>query len=86
MQFNGALIKEQGVEFAIIVVKPQILKQSIKRDEILNSCAVIFPDIPIILMAQDSRGIPKYFGRKDIVKCLANIDITRIPFKRYTTS
>ncbi|UQY80214.1 hypothetical protein HAV_00404 [Candidatus Hepatincola sp. Av] len=59
MQFNGAVIKEQGVTFAIIVVKPQVLQQPIKREEIRNSCAVIFPDIPIILMAQNSKGIPK---------------------------
>lgn len=42
--------------------------------------------MPIALMAQNARGIPTYYGRKDIVNFLARIDMRRIPWKRYTFS
>ncbi|MED0687932.1 hypothetical protein [Anoxybacillus ayderensis] len=85
MQFDGALVKEQGVTFAIVVVKRHVLNNSIEREEAREAFSLYFPPgIPIILMAQDSRGIPTYHGRKDIVKFLANIHPSQIPWKRYT--
>lgn len=84
MQIEGAVIKEQGVTFAIVVVKPHVIQNTITADEMRRSLTPIFPSIPIILMAQDSRGIPTYQGRKDIVNFLANINPSRIPWKRYT--
>ncbi len=85
MQFDAALIKEQGVNFAIVVVKPHIINDS-SREEARQSFSQYFPGVPIILMAQNSRGIPTYHGRTDIVNYLANIHPGRIPFKRYNVN
>lgn len=85
MQFDGALIKEQGITFAIAIVKPSVLDISTHREAAREVFSKYFPKVPIILMAQDSRGIPTYHSRPDIVKFLANIDFHRIPFKRYNT-
>ena len=76
MQFDGAKIKEQGVTFGIVVVKSYVLRSFIP----------FFGNIPIILMAQDSRGIPTYDGRPDIVRFLAKINPARIPWKHYTAA
>lgn len=84
MTFDGAVITEQGVTFAIVVVKPHIIQNSFSANKARNSFSVHFPGIPIILMAQNSRGLPTYHGRSDIVKFLANIHPSRIPWKRYT--
>jgi hypothetical protein len=35
-------------------------------------------------MAQDSRGVPTYQGRRDIVRFLSEISFERIPWKKYT--
>lgn len=86
MQIDGAVIKEQGVTFAIVVVKPHILNNQTEANNAQDSFRGLFPGMPIILMAQNSRGVPTYLGRKDIVKFLANIDFRRIPFKRYTVN
>ena len=64
MQFDGALIKEQGVTFAIVVVKPQVLT-SPSKEKIRAGFKVYFGNIPIILMAQNTRGVPTYDGRTD---------------------
>ena len=85
MGFDGAIIKEQGVTFAIAVVKPSVLT-SPSREKIRASFVPFFGNIPIILMAQNSRGIPTYNGRRDIVHFLANINPARIPWRHFTTA
>jgi len=86
MQFEGAQVREQGVEFAVVIVKPHILDNSYEdeRENLRMSFSSVFPNVPIILMAQNYKGIPTYHGRPDIVKFLASIDHRRIPWKRYT--
>ncbi len=85
MSFDGALIKEQGVTFAIVVVKPHVLT-STEKESIRLGFMRYFRNIPIILMAQNQKGIPTYDGRKDIVRFLANIHPSRIPWKHYTAA
>ena len=83
MQFEGAVIREQGQTFAIVVVKSHVLNNSIESDDARRNFRSIFPSMPIVLMAQDSRGMPTYQGRPDIVKFLANVSISSIPWKKY---
>jgi len=83
MQFDGVLLKEQGVTFAIVIVKPHVLNSSIECDNARRSFSLVFPGVPIILMAQNSRGVPTYQGRTDIVRFLSKVSLSRIPWKRY---
>lgn len=83
MTFQGALITEQGITFAIVIVKPFVLSSS-NREETRDSFSTYFPNIPIILMAQDGKGRPTYHGKKDIAQFLANLDPSRIPWKSYS--
>jgi hypothetical protein len=52
----------------------------------LGSFSGVFPGMPVVLMAQDSRGTPTYYGRRDIVRFLGDISMSRIPWKWYTVS
>lgn len=85
MRFQGAIIKEQGVTFAIVIVKKSLLDNVSKANEIIQSFqAGVFSGIPVVLMAQDSSGRPTYYGRKDISKFMANTPLRAIPWKEYT--
>ena len=84
IELEGSVITEQGVTFAIVVVKRTILDSRSQAEESQKAFSTYFPGMPIILMGQDSRRIPKYWGRKDIVNFLANINPGRIPSKEYT--
>lgn len=86
MKFQGAVVKEQGVTFAIVIVKQHIINSITERKNIQNSFSRFFTDMPIILMAQDFNGVPTYYGRNDIVKFLANIHVSQIPWKEYTVN
>lgn len=84
MKFQGAVVKEQGVTFAIVIVKMNVIENTVEREKAINLFSPIFPSMPVILMAQNSQGFPKYYGREDIVKFLTKILITQIPWKEYT--
>lgn len=84
MTFEGAIVKEQGVTFGIAIVKESAIRNSNTADDLIPQFQVMLGVAPVVLMAQDSRGTPRYYGRKDIVQFLANIDFRRIPWKRYS--
>jgi hypothetical protein len=88
MQIDGAIVKEQGITFAIVIVKPSAMQTFSNADSTRKSFQSIrdFQGLPLILASRDSRGTFTYQGRPDIVNFLASIDVSRIPWKRYTIS
>jgi hypothetical protein len=84
MRIQGSVIREQGVTFAIVVVKRHVVDDSHESNQTIGAFSRYFPGMPVVLMAQDSSGTPTYFGRRDIVNFLANVSISRIPWKEYT--
>jgi hypothetical protein len=84
MKFQGAFIKEQGITFAVVVVKKNVIDDRNEANNTITSFKTIFPATPIVLMAQDFSGRPTYFGRPDIVRFLANVPLQAIPWREYT--
>ncbi len=84
MRFQGAVIKEQGVTFAVVIVKQHVLDISSEANDAIASFQPLFPGIPLVLMAQDSRGTPTYYGRRDIVNFMADVALSSVPWREYT--
>lgn len=86
MKVQGAVVKEQGVTFAIVVVKGSATQTAHSANTARAAFQPLFPGLPLILASQDSSGRFTYQGRKDIVDFLVHIDPRRIPWKEYTFS
>ena len=84
MKFQGAVIREQGVTFAIVIVKKHVLDNSHSAQKAIQSFAPVFPGCPVVLMAQDHQGRASYYGRRDISKFMATVPLSAIPWKEYT--
>ena len=84
MQLEGAIIKEQGQTFAVVAVKCHVTGSRHEASSAMHSFSKCFPRMPIVLMSQDARGVPTYFGRRDIANFLSRVPISAIPWKRYT--
>jgi len=84
MKIHGAVIKEQGVTFAIVIVKQYIINSLTESKKTNSAFSSIFGNIPLVLMAQDATGVPTYRGRRDIVNFLSNVLISQIPWREYT--
>jgi len=86
MTIDGAVIEEQGQKFALVIVKPTAMQTDHDSNETRSNFQGLFSGLPLILASQDSRGRFEYQGRADIVRFLASINPSRIPWKRYTVS
>ena len=83
MRVRGAIIKEQGVKFVVVLVKKHIVDDKFNAEKAIRYFSPRFSRVPIILAAQDHRGQFTYCGRKDISKFLASIHPSRIPWREY---
>lgn len=83
MVIHGSVIIEQGVTFAIVVVKPEVTQYTSRATRFRHAVAPYFRNMPIILMSQDAQGTPHYYGRKDIVDFLKTVPLDKIPWKTY---
>ena len=84
MQFDGAVVREQGVTFAIVVVKRHVLDNRNVADATIRGFWPAFPGLPIVLMGEDNLGRATYHGRSDITRFLAQVPKSCIPWKRYS--
>lgn len=85
MEFDGAVIREQGLTFAIAIVKPSVIANRAEASRVINDFQQrVFGNMPVVLMAQDGFGTPTYLGRDDIVNFLASVPLDAIPWRRYT--
>ena len=86
MTFEGAIIKEQGVTFGIMVVRPNALTEPSGQDQLVAQASRVFGGLPTVLMAQQQGGRARYYGRPDIVRFMAKVPLTAVPWKRYRTA
>jgi hypothetical protein len=83
MRVQGAVIREQGQTFAVVIVKPHVVQNRESAAEAIESFTPIFC-VPVVLMAQDSRSQPTYYGRPDIARFMASVPLQAIPWREYT--
>ena len=85
MQLEAALVKEQGQTFAVVVVRSSVHTGGDRTlREAAQSFRPVFPGVPIVLMWQDARGVPTYWGRSDLVRFLSGLHITQLPWQRWS--
>jgi hypothetical protein len=73
------------VEFGIVIVKEYVLANRFEAQRALQGAAGVFGGrVPVVLMAQDCRGVPEYFGRQDIVRFLSSVPLSAIPWQEFS--
>ena len=84
MTFDGAVIREQGVTFALVVVQSHVVQNRSEAAKAISAFQPYFPGMPVVLVGQDSRGVPTYFGRPDLARFMASVPMSAVPWKTYT--
>ncbi len=83
MMIDAALVKEQGVSFAVVCVRSGATNNSVEARKTQAAFSPHFGGVPVVLMEQDGRGRPTYFGRPDIVNFLTRISVNRLPWREW---
>lgn len=84
MTFDGALIREQGVTFALVVVNHHVVQNRCEAARAISAFQPCFPGVPVVVVGQDNRGVPTYFGRPDIARFMASVPMSAVPWRTYT--
>ena len=86
MKFDAALVKEQGVEFAVVCVKRSAFNSTTQRPSMQAQFSRAFGGVPTVLMAERSDGKPEYWGRPDLVRWLSEVPYEMLPWAKYSLS
>lgn len=83
--FDGAFIRQQGVEFAVVVVRRHVIASTTSANRTVAAFAAHLGR-PVVLMAQDSHGHPTWYGRRDISRFMSRVPLAAIRWRRITIS
>ncbi len=83
MTFDAALVKEQGVTFAVVLVKSHMFNFITSKKDAISTYRPYFPGVRIILARQQPGGM-EYYGDNKIVAFLSSIHHSQLPWKRYS--
>ena len=84
MMMQAAVVKEQGITFAVVAVRQEVTNYTYRAVRMRQELQRVFKNMPIILMSMDSNGQPHYYGRRDIVNFLKSIKVSQIPWRQFT--
>lgn len=73
-----ALVREQGVEFGVVVVQDHVIDNPTERENLLSVWTSELGR-PVALMGGHRH---RTYGRRDIVNWLMSIDPSRLPWRR----
>ena len=83
VKIQGSVFDEQGIRFAVIIVKRYILEDAAEAQKAIRHFGALF-DIPIVLMAQNTTGRPIFRGRPDLVQFMSMLPLERIVWREYS--
>jgi len=84
MKFQGALITERGITFAVVVVQAHVIGNQKNYERLMPILKPVFPpDVPIIVVCLNQQGVPIFYGRQDIVNFLTRVPLQAIPWQWY---
>ena len=80
--YDVALIREQGINFAVVCVPDGLIASPSQRDQAVRAwCRQL--GMPVALLGARQH---RTYGRADIVRWLSSISLSRLPWRRVTVS
>ena len=73
-----ALVREQGVNFAVAAVKDHVVENRQEADDLIAALTLRLGQPVVLLGAQRYRS----YGRQDIVRFLRNVHPSQLPWRR----
>lgn len=83
LTFNGAVVATRGGPVLVIAVRPWILEDTYEAELIQLAFELRFR-CPVVLMAQDGHGAPRFVGSRTVVRLVRALPFDQIRWVRYT--
>lgn len=80
--FDVALVKEQGISFAVMAVADSVISNPAQRNNLIAQGSIWF-GLPTVLMGSRNGRL---CGRQDLVRFLSRVHPSRLPWRRMNLS
>lgn len=77
-KWDIALVREQGINFAVASVKDSVINSRHQADEVISALSWKLGQPVVLLGARQHR----LYGRTDIVRFLRNVHPSQLPWRR----
>jgi hypothetical protein len=85
MKMHVAQVRDGSLEFAVVVVRPSLMSGTTReRDGAVEALSDQL-GVPAVLMIRNSRGVPTFYGRPDLVESLACRCLEELSWRELTT-
>lgn len=81
-QLTAALVREQGVTFAVAMVKNHVLNSQSSSDQMVQAVAQALGCPLVVLMGESNRKLRG--NRQDVVKFVSRLHPSQLPWKKWT--
>lgn len=75
-----ALVREQGIEFAVVCVRDSVINDPSQRDQLVRAWTFELVR-PAVLLGERQHRL---YGRDDIVRFLSNVHLSQLPWRQMT--
>jgi hypothetical protein len=86
MNVQAAAISLQGINFTVVLVNMELLKNSGEADMAIDTLQPNFGNFPVVLMAQHEDASPVYYGDAKLVELLRGVPVEQMPWMDYNVS
>jgi hypothetical protein len=84
MQFEAAVMNTESTTFAVVIVKPDVITNSGDANSIIAAFEKVLDGKPVVLMAQDTAGAARFYGRYDITRFMSSVPVDSIPWTKFS--
>ncbi|MEY8838893.1 hypothetical protein AB9K41_07655 [Cribrihabitans sp. XS_ASV171] len=82
VQLTAALVREQGVTFAVALVKNHVLNSPTQADELIQDVSRVLGCPLVVLMGESNRKLRG--NRRDVVNFVSRLHPSQLPWKKWT--
>lgn len=80
-KMTAALVREQGVTFAVVLVKNYVLNSPTTADQMIQSVSAALRCPLVVLMGESNQKLRG--NRRDVVNFVSKVHPSRLPWKEY---
>lgn len=80
-RMTAALVREQGVTFAVVMVKNHVLDNPTTADQVIQAAGASLGCSLVVLMGESNRKLRG--SRRDVVNFVSKLHPSRLPWRKY---
>lgn len=84
LNYMAGRMEKKGVTFTVVQVNSEVFDVPGRAMDTMNALRPEYPDMAIVLMSRNKKGVPVFFGRPDLVNGLGDAALRDVKWTEET--